>query len=148
MWSKRNRLAICSVIYQHIFWESLVQEGLVEPNFDVDLLNEILSGEETDIINDKVVKEAETYFMVHREEIWSKLAPYMDQWEKTFDIVKAVLYTYILESELFGVENVKVGKYIKITQDLIAGGSTSLVHAILSKITGHNIELLDESQKN
>lgn len=135
-WSKRNRLAVAITIYENLYWDyhNLDKKNWV---FDVDYLQEFLSGEKTDEISGKIVKNALEDYHEKKKKMDLVLKDYIEDISKTFLIVNAVLYAFLVERDL--VEEVSekeklVGKYIKLTQDLIAGGNTSLVHAILSKI--------------
>lgn len=137
MWSKRNRLAVATRIFSDLFWldGSL---GDVHTNFTLHELDDILSGEKTDTIDLKLVEKASKYFHEKGEDFFqNEFAVYIDDWHKTLSSVRAVLYTWLIEAEFTQTSRSElVGKYIKLTQDLVAGGSTSLVHALLSKMTG------------
>lgn len=140
MWSKRNRMAICCTIYQSLFWrESGVnQDAWI---FDAEFLDEVLPGEKTDAVDGELVfAQYNNFLLLQNTVLDAAIDPFMQESKKTFDVVQAVLYTFVLERTLVSATEISetggtmVGKYIKLTQDLIAGGNTGLVHAILSKM--------------
>ena len=76
----------------------------------------------------------------------------MANWNKTFPIVKACLFTFLLEKDYLrstqsDVESKEVvSKYIRLSEDLVGGQNVALVHAILSKVTGSSIETKTEPE--
>ena len=137
MWSKRNRLTVCVQIFEDLYWQDIPEkENHLE--FSKSELEDLIPGEKTDQIDYKLVQKALKQYQKlgegHFQEVFTE---YMDNWSKTLLSVRAVLYCWVLESEMTGVDKAElVGKYIKLTQDLIAGGNTGLVHALLSKVSG------------
>lgn len=140
MWSKRNRLAVATTIYENLYWD-YYEFNKEKWLFDADYLQEFLAGEKTDEIDGELVKKAVAEFYAKKPQIDTILKDYIEYNSKTFLIVYAVLCSFLVEREGLETEEKErlVGKYIKLTQDLIAGGNTSLVHAILSKIQPETI---------
>jgi hypothetical protein len=133
-------MAICCTIYQVLFWREM---GIDTDSwiFDPVLLDEVLPGEHSDAVDPELVyAEYQRFLAIEKTELDPLIDPYMSEAKKTFDVVQAVLYTFMLEKSLVPSGEISqtggtmVGKYIKLTQDLIAGGNTGLVHAILSKM--------------
>jgi hypothetical protein len=137
MWSKRNRLTVCVEIFEELYWKDIPEKSSHE-HFTISELETLIPGDKEDKIETKLVKLALLDFKTKGEEYYQAVfAEYMDNWDKTLDTVRSVLYTWILESEATGQPKEElVGKYIKLTQDIVAGGNTGLVHALLSKVSG------------
>lgn len=137
MWSKRNRLTVCAQIFEDLYWEDLPEKGS-HVHYSSEELDELVPGEKTDVIDRKLIKNVLKEFHSKGEAYYQAVfQEYMENWEKTLLPVRAVLYGWVIESEMTGVSREDlVGKYIKVTQDLVAGGNTGLVHALLSKVTG------------
>jgi transcription termination factor NusB len=137
MWSKRNRLTVCVQIFEDLYWQD-IPEKESHIAFSQEELEDLVPGEKIDVIDYKLVQKALKLWRKNGEEYYQKVfETYMDNWSKTLLSVRAVLYGWVLESEMTGVPKEElVGKYIKLTQDLVAGGNTGLVHALLSKVSG------------
>ena len=137
MWSKRNRLTVCVEIFEELYWRDVPEKSSHE-NFSISELEDLIPGDKADKIDSKLVHQALANFTTKGEAYYQEVfKEYMDNWEKTLDTVRSVLYTWIIESETTGQPKEElVGKYIKLTQDIVAGGNTGLVHALLSKVSG------------
>ena len=164
MWGKYFRLSLITAVYQEMFWR-----GIPSVELDLDVLHIVNTVEEKRDPSDKNV-EQEQKEIISTEDLSSELQKclalekeyvdvlkeYLADWAKTYDLVKAVLFVFMLEkaeaTEAGEDPSELVGKYIKITQDLVGGKSTGLVHAILSKMTGGRVkspeELLAEESKD
>ena len=153
MWSKRNRTAICFTIYHDLFWreKELLQYDHTD-EVELTWLDESIAGDTQDKLDTKLVHRAFEFYRLHQDDVLhAKLDPFLQDRQKTFPIVTAILFTYLIEVELNktteDIASTCVGKYIKLTQDYIAGGNTSLVHAILSKMSGKELpETLTETE--
>jgi hypothetical protein len=168
MFSKQFRTCIFLIIYQIIFnksigiacehididtfLESIKDEypELFEPqndsiNLELRLQNE-LKGEPqthkyitTDIKSLKDNLEVQiASFDKQLEVMTDKLQVHLSDWSKTFGIVKAVLYCYLLEQNLadnsLEFQNKSVGLYIKLAEEFTILANIKLIHAILSKL--------------
>jgi transcription termination factor NusB len=134
MWDKSVRVLVFTAIYEDLFWAG---EGVVSFDLDWELVAD-LNG-----INDQeLIHQAKQYYLKFkdsRDAFEVRIKPFMQSWQKTFDIVKAVLYTAVLEldgagSNYDGKDKI-IGKYIHLTQDMVGGKNPALVHAVLSKLT-------------
>ena len=137
MWSKRNRLTVCAKIFEELYWQDMEEDISHHDQFSTSELEELVPGDEADLINTELVTAALENFRTKGEAYYQNVFhSFMDDWRKTLFTVKAVLYTWVLEYEATKEPRSElIGKYIKLTQDIVAGGNTSLVHAILSKLT-------------
>jgi hypothetical protein len=77
-------------------------------------------------------------FYAESDTITMEIKKYLSDWSKTFGIVKAILYCFLLEkkssgnSSDFGTKS--VGLYIKLAEEFTILANIKLIHAILSKI--------------
>jgi hypothetical protein len=149
MWTKEVRLAVCSSIYEDIFWHSVVAQDKTVIKIDEEFVEDVIK---VFTQQDKKMYELaiESYKLKGQQYYLELLKPYIEDWKKTFDIVQAILISFVLEREYYTQHNETIsaqdyaGKYIKVTQDLVGGGNTGLVHAIISKITGQFTKKTDE----
>ncbi len=142
MWDKFFRAAMVNTVYQDIFWKNIEIVNEIDTDFIVEQMKKNLSEKSLESFNvdtkqlDEKLVECEANYTEHKK----FLLKYLEGWYKTYDIVKAILFVFLIErmdAESKGLDiGDVVGKYIKLTQDIVGGKSTSLVHAILSKITG------------
>ncbi|MEM1311979.1 MAG: hypothetical protein AAGF07_00770 [Patescibacteria group bacterium] len=138
MWDKLVRLSVFTAIYDKLFWEdydaletravdwSFIFENLPpESNLDASNLNSYIE-----------------YFDKKKEEYQEVLSKYLKNWDRTFLIIKACLYTYLIErdlvldSEANKQEFLKalVTRYIRLSENYVGGQNVGLVHAVMSKI--------------
>jgi transcription termination factor NusB len=141
MWSKSFRYTLFTGIYQHLFWKN--EFGLDQLDVDWSVITAISQEVLTQNEQVQAIQIFDTY-LENREVYESILKPLLNSWDKTFDIVKAALFTGVLE--LIDIQNEpqeilekSVGKYIHLTQDMIGGKNPALVHAVLSKVLEENL---------
>jgi hypothetical protein len=134
MWEKKYRFSLFVAIYQYLFWNNLS----LDYSIDWDkILNEVF-GEEVDFDNVAPLQKDFDFFLSKKESFDEILVKHLKDSSKTYDMVKAVLYTFLTETE-GGEKDVEalekiVGKYIRLTQEMVGGQSTALVHAVTSKV--------------
>lgn len=135
MWKKDFRICLFYVIYQYIFWLSIDQEKKLDWNH----IEAQAFGERSDLDLETVKKEYKN-FIDNKTTFDQVLANNLKEPNKTYLTVKAILYVFFLEIDFLEREGVLsqtnniVGKYIKLTQEVVGGESTGLVHAVTSKV--------------
>ena len=119
-------------------------------NKEIDL-NESLENEEIPKLVPQIFLEDKDYlevvdqilkdFFAKKDIYWKNIKKNLKDTKKTYMVVQACLYCYILEKEFIEKEilqrdSVKylVGKYIKLSQNFIGDDNVSLVHAVLIKL--------------
>jgi transcription termination factor NusB len=141
VWDKSVRQILFTVIYEYLFWGQNFDDSQIDWDL-IYTLNKFEYEEAIDEAQDLFKKFLET-----EQELEDGVKPYMQNWDKTFDIVRAVLFTAQMElaSNYLTIEEKEkiVGKYIHLTQDMIGGKNPALVHAVLSKIVHKDIEKAD-----
>lgn len=133
-----------TAIYQKLFRLSLT-EG--EPVFEWALVFDSLKlgdGLELPDISDLDFSFASV--LEKEDKFKALLNKYLQDWGRTYDIVKAILLTYLQElAELKESNKIEVlaqdlvGSYVRLAQDYIGGENTSLVHAVASNILENDL---------
>jgi transcription termination factor NusB len=132
MWTKSFRKCLIGAIYQHLFWKSF-SEVEYTPNWE-DLSKVVYKEDETISITD--LESAFQTFLSKKEEYSLVLHKYITRWDKTFDIMKAALFCFMIEyAERKAEADLHIlGVYIKFAQDYAGGENPALIHAIISKM--------------
>jgi transcription termination factor NusB len=142
MWENNIRIFTFFAIYQSLFNQSI---GLEFKISDYNFFLETLKDEYPDLFDkgksedyaSKISHIMESFYS-DVEDITNQTKVHLSDWSKTFGIVKAVLFCFILEknftanSEDFG--NKSVGIYIKLAEEFTILANIKLIHAILSKL--------------
>lgn len=138
MWDKLTRQAIFSAIYQIVFFQD--QELDWNIDWEYILENSPKITEETDIPSFLSLTSYLDLFYEKRGLFESYLKIKLPNWESTFPLIKACLYTFLTEYSYITTnfndfdKEALLGKYIKLSQETIGGQSVTLVHAVTSKI--------------
>jgi transcription termination factor NusB len=147
VWDKPTRLSIFSAIYEVLFWREqnfennkIENEDLKDPNWGFIFENlkfEVYPEE-------KKLDILMGLFYTHESLYTKTLSQYLINWDKTYSIVKACLFSFMLEletnKEIDFTQNTEernrelITKYIRLSEDHIGGQNVGLVHAVLSKI--------------
>ena len=163
-WSKHLRLSVFVMIYQTIFNQprtSRNSNSIQALEMDNERINSLLISlwqehpeyfgdnnlELTDALNDEfwtdlrlLVQAQVDSFVANYSDYKTQLEPYLTNWDRTFEIIKAILFCFILE-----LRNAKsslneqqittlIGSYIQLTEDFSVPANVKLVHAILAKL--------------
>jgi transcription termination factor NusB len=136
MWTKSFRKCLIGAIYQHLFWKSFSEVDYT-PNWE-DLTKVVYKEDEAISIVD--LESAFQTFLTKKEEYSVVLHKYITRWDKTFDIMKAALFCFMIEyAERKGEDDLHIlGVYIKFAQDYAGGENPALIHAIISKMIEEN----------
>lgn len=134
MWEKNYRQAVFTGIYQIIFWR---EQGI---SMDIDLEYILEQINSKNIVTNKTeLNFALDIFLQNESEYNIILEKYLKKRDKTFLLVLAILYTYMVETQhKIYTESEKtkiVSHYIRLTENLIGGQNVNLVHAILIKLS-------------
>ena len=167
-WSKHLRLSVFVMIYQTIFNQprtsrnsSSIQDLEMDSQRIDSLLLSLLQehpeyfggntlGSDPELaleLNDEfwtdlrlLVQAQVDSFVANYSDYKTQLEPYLTNWDRTFEIIKAILFCFILE-----LRNAKsslneqqittlIGSYIQLTEDFSVPANVKLVHAILAKL--------------
>jgi transcription termination factor NusB len=142
VWDKPFRYSIFTAVYELLFWR---EEGVNDFNIDWDFIFENAKFEVKPDIEDL---NQVMYLFEQKEKSYTDiLESYLANWDKTFSIIKACLFTFLLEKDDIGNSEPPVDskdivtKYIRLSEDLVGGQNVGLVHAVLSKIAGVQKEI-------
>jgi transcription termination factor NusB len=132
MWTKHFRKSIIAAIYQNLFWQSLSGSVYI-PDWE-NVTKEVYTEDE--VVSIKELQACYNRFITSKETSTSLLQEYITKWDKTFDIVKAALFCFLLEySDRKNEDDLHIlGNYIKFAQDFAGGENPGLIHAVMSKM--------------
>ena len=163
-WSKHLRLSVFVMIYQTIFNQprtSRNSSSIQDLEMDSERINSLLISlwqEHPEYFGDNtlgldselngefwtdlrlLVQAQVDSFVTNYSDYKALLEPYLSNWDRTFEIIKAILFCFILE-----LRNAKsslneqqitslIGSYIQLTEDFSVPANVKLVHAILAKL--------------
>jgi transcription termination factor NusB len=137
MWEKGFRTITFAALYDAIYWGDQFDSNVI----DLNAMIEAYSLEMDDSSKGKVL-DLVNLFLTKKDEFYEILQGYTTSWDKTYDIVKAVMCTALLEldeiRDMTTPEQKKkiVNKYVQIVQDMVGGNNPNLVYAIVGKLYG------------
>ena len=77
-------------------------------------------------------------FYLEMEDMTDMIKEYLSDWIKTFGIVKAILFCFLLEKKAMSnnqeFQTKSIGVYIKLAEEFTVLANIKLIHAILSKL--------------
>jgi transcription termination factor NusB len=140
MWEKNFRIVTFAAVYEAIY--GINNDHSVSVDMEsIAAIAESYEIELTQADSDRVMILVKS-FQDNKTALYDQLEQYSTSWSKTYDLVKAIMCTALLEyEEIKGViadEDKKkvVNKYVQIAQEMIGGKNPSLVFAIVGKIYG------------
>ncbi len=133
MWSNSTRKVLISAVYEYLFWEKLEVRNDFEVEWD-SLFNE--HNKDNESISIAELSALLDNFITNKDSYCTKIQKYINDWSKTYDLIKAVLITLVIELEIANPQEPEklISKYIRISQNLVGGENPSLVHAVSSRI--------------
>jgi hypothetical protein len=165
MWTNTFRTCVFFAVYQSIFNKSIGIEYQISDYIGfLDTIKEeypdlFIEGLKTDTttfdtrletelqivkINEaigKIVVDLEPQidrFYLDLEEMTELVKEYLSDWAKTFGIVKAILFCFLLEKKAVSnnqdFQTKSIGIYIKLAEEFTILANIKLIHAILSKL--------------
>jgi hypothetical protein len=147
MWNKTERFVLATGIYEHMLEPTHISENLINWNFIVD--NCLYSGEK---IDESKVENRFNIYLQNQDLYLKKLNNYLQNLSITPQIVISILISFFIEiDEALAMSDEKIesnflGKYPRLTQEVIAGEYTSLVNAIVRKVAS-DLALKFEDEK-
>jgi transcription termination factor NusB len=136
MWNKVERFVLVTGIYNHLMYNQMKMDTEIEIDWDFIANNCLYLKENYDL--DDVKNRFKNYFE-HSDKFDSLVKEYLTNLDITPLIVIAILITFFLEidesSKRDDTTTINfLGKYPRLTQELIAGEYTSLINAIIRKV--------------
>ncbi len=165
IWTNTFRTCVFFAIYQSIFNKSIglefqifdyaqfletikeeypdlfIEDGQPsQKSFDSQLKTQ-LQIKKIDKVIEKITIELEPQidrFYLEMEDMADLIKEHLSDWAKTFGVVKAVLYCFLLEKKTTSnsqeFRSKSIGIYIKLAEEFTILANIKLIHAILSKI--------------
>jgi hypothetical protein len=136
MWNKVERFVLVTGLYDYLLDPELYSNQDIDWQFLVE--NCLYSSQEISL--ESVINRYEV-FLNNQDYYFEKIKKYLQNFQVTPQIVIAILLTFFIEvDESLAINNDSLnenflGKYPRITQELIAGEYTSLVNAIIRKVS-------------
>jgi transcription termination factor NusB len=137
MWDKKFRYIIFSLAYQFLFWSE---------HFDFDNTFETLTTntyKPEDEVNLKKIaqksKDTLDIFKTNQQDFEIILRKYLASYDKTYPLIKAILFTALLEDFLIDKSQSRkplMSKYIHLTQEMVGGKNPTVVNAVLGNVFG------------
>jgi len=154
IWNQYIRTLLFFAIYNYLFLGDKSDNFVVDWNFleyhlkqefqdkesNKDLNNqENKSNEESEFLLETSKLDETFLIYLQKKEVFEiELQEFLHNWEKTYNLVKALLFTCLLEIEISGNKAEEVlpnfTKYLRLSQDFIGSENVGLVHAVLMKI--------------
>jgi hypothetical protein len=161
MWSDLLRLVIFSLIYQTKYWQEFLEKELV---IDDQLIHEVVDAylSEKKLSEQEVFNEMQTFdkqkvkslmliFADREEELKEVIETQTKNWQKTYTILKALLFTFTLEKYYYEKEGIEflendeenaeasgkkkfLRRYLNICDRYLDNNSVATLHAILAKL--------------
>lgn len=137
MWDKSFRFSLFAGIYEALFWEE--QESHGTNSIDWSIITAQLGHAETQP-SVTLLQACLDTFLANQTSYTQILKKHLNSWNKTYLIVRACLYCFLTEKDYLQRNNVAydesklVGRYLRLSEDLIGGQNVALVHAVISKL--------------
>lgn len=160
MWDKPTRKVIFLYLYNLLFWDNfdVLENPDNQPEDKIGLIEKPENlGENINrnsLVNipkiDEIFNLDADFKLVSREFVLEKLQEFKNKqtdfetqlkesltsWSQTYTIVKAILFTFILENQSLAPEAREIsfiGKYLRLAQEYGNSQSVSVIHAVLAK---------------
>ena len=145
MWGKDLRTLLFWYIYTLEYWDCFLDTVLEIDTPFIDSIDSIFLEYENGKVDLTLVSHLLGIYRTNRAKYEDNTKKYLNNWNKTYLLVKCLLYTYILEqnyyqqnnkSEFLNEESKKsvVSKYLRLCDQYIDNNSVSAIHAVLLKL--------------
>jgi transcription termination factor NusB len=139
MWDKKFRIAVFLLLY-NILFKSISLDDFISKSATQEFKSELFAL--SDIYIDQDLDKVFTQILLFYElenEFSTKIKASIKSWDKTFEIIKACLFTFCLEirniSKLDQEKFKIVNTYLRLSQDYLGQENVPLIHAIILKIS-------------
>ena len=154
MWDKPTRKVIFLYLYNLLFWDNFDilenpdtkdKTSLIETPENINI-NSLVNLPEIDdivsldgdfkLVSKDFVLEKLHHFKTNQADFETQLKDSLSNWGQTYTIVKAILFTFILENQSIAPEakdTTLIGKYLRLAQEYGNSQSVAVIHAVLAK---------------
>jgi transcription termination factor NusB len=151
IWNEDFRTVFVFGLYQNLFEKKInLQNPINWQNIQISLIEEEILEEGTDL-NPAELDSNITYYQDSKDQIIEIIEPHLTKKFSTlFDIIKAILISFVIEFQQLQSSDVEFGdktksqlftKYLTLAEEYTMIANVKLVHAILAKIM--NLEVAD-----
>jgi hypothetical protein len=147
MWNKIERFVLVTGIYDNLLEPTYYTDNDINWDFIID---NCLYQKET--VDKEKINFRYNIFLNNKVLYLDKIKTYLQNFDMTPQIVIAILITFFIEVDeaIASNEILKgnfLGKYPRLTQELIAGEYTSLINAIVRKVSNdQNLNFAPDSE--
>lgn len=147
MWNKIERFVLVTGLYDYLLDPTYFNDSNINWDFIID---NCLYQKET--VDKEKINFRYNIFLNNKVLYLDKIKTYLQNFDLTPQIVIAILITFFIEVDeaLASDEKLKgnfLGKYPRLTQELIAGEYTSLINAIVRKVsTDQNLSFEESTE--
>jgi len=132
-WDLPVRTALFFAIYTHVF---LHRTDIIK-DAEWDFIQLFLPESQSHFSKEEVDVSYQSF--LSKEGLYQKeLQQFLHDWQKTYDLVKALFFTLLTELDLYQDSSVDhknlFNRYLRLAQDYIGGENVGLVHAIMIKL--------------
>ena len=135
MWTKELRFCLFSLIYDDLLGYKETDEIIDFDDYSDSIFTEYKSFKKENINLVQLEQEYDNY-KKSKTKVESKLVSHLPDWTKTFEIVKAILFTFQIEKQSLKIyeKDSLVVSYIKFAEGYCVSTNVRLIHAVLSKL--------------
>ena len=135
MWTKELRFCLFSLIYDDLLGYKETFDSVDFEGFINSILTEYKSFKAENVDSLEVEKHYDIY-IASKAKLETKLISHLPDWTKTFEIVKAILFTFQIEKQSLKIyeKDSLVVIYIKFAEGYCVSTNVRLIHAVLSKL--------------
>ena len=135
MWTKELRFCLFSLIYDDLLGYKESEGAIDFEEFIDSIMTEYKSFKKENIAALELEKKYDTYIK-SKLKIEKVLIEHLPDWTKTFEIVKAILFTFQIEKQALKIyeKDPLVVSYIKFAEGYCVSTNVRLIHAVLSKL--------------
>jgi transcription termination factor NusB len=135
MWTKDFRFCLFSLIYDDSLGYREMNEVVDYEEFVNSVLTEYKSFKKENVDTGVLRVEFESY-LSKKNSMIVRLTTLLPDWNKTFEIIKAVLLCFLIEKQSLKIfeKDKLVVSYIKFAEGYCVSSNVKLIHAVLSKL--------------
>jgi hypothetical protein len=147
MWNKTERFVLATGLYEYLLEPTHISENAINWDFIVD--NCLYQKDDIDLLK---IEKRFKIFLQNEDLYINKIEQYLQNLTITPQIVISILISFFIEIDESlaksdeTIEGNFLGKYPRLTQEVIAGEYTSLVNAIVRKVASDKSLIFEDEE--
>ncbi len=135
MWTKELRFCLFSLIYDDLLGYKEFSDVIDSQTYIESILTEYKTFKNENIKGIELENQFDNYTK-SKTKLEAKLIAHLPDWKKTFEIVKAILFTFQIEKQALKIyqKDELIVSYIKFAEGYCVSTNVRLIHAVLSKL--------------